>query len=147
MKTTILKKINVGMLLILLIPAALASSCVRSEAKPPEEISISWSEIDQEVELEVGDILEVVLPAQPSTGYIWEVGFYNKSVLESYGEAEFSASSSILGGEESQLLHFTAIDEGETDLVLVYRRSFEEEGADQQTWEIFVTVIPKVSDD
>ena len=90
--------------------------------------------------LEIGDILEVVLPAKPSTGYVWEVGFYNQSVLKPYGELEFFSAGTSLGAEESQILHFEAIGEGETELVLVYQRSFENEGADQRTFQVYVTV-------
>jgi inhibitor of cysteine peptidase len=116
------------------------TSCARQQAKSPKEVSIAWSEIDQGVGLEVGDTLEVVLPAKPSTGYIWEAGFYNQSVLKPYGEPEFSGSSTKVGAEESQKLHFEAIGEGETDLVLVYHRPFESDAADQQTFKVNVVV-------
>jgi predicted secreted protein len=90
--------------------------------------------------LEVGDILGVVLPTNPSTGYIWEVGFYNQSVLKPYGEPEFSSTTTEIGAEESQKLHFAAIGEGETELVLIYQRSFENEGVDQQAFQVYVNV-------
>ena len=90
--------------------------------------------------MEVGDILEVVLPANPSTGYMWEAGFYNQTVLKPNGEPEFSSSSAKLGAQGSQKLHFEAIGEGETELVLVYRRSFENEGRNPQTFQVNVVV-------
>jgi predicted secreted protein len=37
-------------------------------------------------------------------------------------------------------LHLEAIGEGETELVLVYRRSFENERVDQQTFRVYVVV-------
>jgi predicted secreted protein len=37
-------------------------------------------------------------------------------------------------------MHFEAIDEGETDLVMVYRRSFEEDGVDPETFQVHVVV-------
>ena len=139
MKTYHFKNIKAVILLILLLSFVLAS-CARPQPNPTKEVSISWSEIEQSVGLEVGDILEVVLPANPSTGYAWEAGFYNQTVLKPYGEPEFSSTSTNLGAEESQKLHFEAIDVGETELVLVYRRSFENEGVDQQTFEVNVVV-------
>ena len=90
--------------------------------------------------MEIGDILEIVLPASPSTGYLWEVGFYNQSVLKPYGEPEFSSTETSLGVEESQLLYFEAIGEGETELVLIYQQSFEEEDVNQQTFRVDVVV-------
>ena len=139
MKTYNFKNIKVGTLLILLLSFVLAS-CARPQPNPPKEVSILWSEIDQGVGLAVGDILEVVLPANPSTGYIWEVGFYNQSVLKPYGEPEFYSTSTNLGAEESQKLHLEAIGVGETELVLAYQRSFENEGVDQQTFQVYVVV-------
>lgn len=142
MKTYCFKNIKAGILLILLLSFILAS-CARSEPKPTKEVSIAWSEIDQGVGLEVGDILEVVLPVNSSMGYVWEVGFYNQSVLKPYGEPEFSSTGTSLGTEEWQKLHIEAIGEGETELVLAYRHSFENEGVDQQTFQIYVIVKQK----
>lgn len=139
MKTNQFMYIKAGSLLVLLLSFFLGS-CDRSQPDFPKEVSILWSEIDQGVGLEVGDTLEVVLPANPSTGYAWEVGFYNESVLKPYGDPEFSSSSGNLGAEETQKLHFEAIGEGETELVLVYRRSFEDEGVDPQTFQVDVVV-------
>lgn len=126
-------------LLMLALTLVFASSA-RQQPKSPKEVSIAWSEISQGVGLEVGDILEVVLPANRSTGYDWEVGFYNQSVLEPYGEPEFSSNSANLGAEESEKLHFEAIGEGETQLILVYQRPFENEDVEQQIFEIKVVV-------
>ena len=126
-------------ILFIIVLLLVLASDARQQTKTPKEVSIAWSEVGQGVGLEVGDILEVVLPANRSTGYDWEVGFYNQSVLEPYGEPEFSCSSENLGAEESERLHFEAIGEGETQLILVYQRPFEE-GVDQQTFEINVVV-------
>jgi len=131
--------IKAGTLLVLILSFVFAS-CDQPQPNPPKEVGIYWSEIDQGVGLEVGDILEVALPANPSTGYIWEVGFCNQSVLKPYGEPEFSSMSKNLGAQETQKLHFEAIGEGKTELVLVYQRSFENEGVDQQTFQVDVVV-------
>ena len=138
MKTHNLKSIKIGILFLLL--SFVLVSCAQPEPKSTKEVSIAWSEIDQGVGLEVGDILEVVLPANPSTGYFWEVGFYNQSVLKPYGEPEFSSTDTSVGAKESQLLHFEAIGEGETELVLVYQRSFEEEDVNQKAFQVDVIV-------
>lgn len=131
-------------MLILLLLSLFLTPCVllkpqsTGEPQSTKEVSISYSEIKQSVGLEVGDILEVVLPANPSTGYIWEVGFYNQTVLKPFGEPEFYKINTDLGAQETQKLHFEAIDEGETELVLLYRRSFENEVKDQQTFGVHV---------
>lgn len=138
MKIHRFNNIKIGILLTLLLSFFLPS-CAQQEPKRSKEVSIAWSEIDQGVGLEVGDILEVVLPADLSTGYLWDAGFYNQSVLKPYGEPEFFSTSTNPGMEESQRLHFEAIGEGETELVLVYRRSSEED-VNQRTFQVDVTV-------
>jgi predicted secreted protein len=131
--------LKTGMLLILLL-SLVPASCAQQGPKPSKEVSIAWSEIHQGVGLDVGDIMEVVLPANPAAGYLWEVVFYNQSVLKPYGEPEFFSTSTNPGVDELQSLHFEAIGEGETELVLVYRRPSEEEVADQRTFRVDVTV-------
>lgn len=144
MKKHHFKKTHARSLLFLLLLSLFLTPCVllkpqsTGEPQSTKEVSISYSEIKQSVGLEVGDILEVVLPANPSTGYIWEVGFYNQTVLKPFGEPEFYKTSTNLGAQETQKLHFEAIDEGETELVLLYRRSLENEVKDQQTFGVQV---------
>jgi inhibitor of cysteine peptidase len=141
MKTDTFKNIKAGILLVFLLFSLVLASCARPQPDLPKEVSISWSELDQSVGLAVGDILEVVLPANPSTGYAWEAGFYNQSVLKPYGEPEFwSITKEELGAKEWQTLHFEAIGEGETELDLAYRRSFENEEGDQQIFQVYVIV-------
>lgn len=139
-KYTILK---IAVLLILLLLSVVLVSCAQPPPNtpiPPIEVSIARSECVKSVGLEVGNILEIVLPANLSTGYIWDVGFYNQSMLKPYGDPEFLRTSTNLGTEESQKIHFEAIGEGETELVLVNQRSFENEGSDQKTFQVSVIV-------
>ena len=126
--------------LFVLLMSPLLFSCDREFPENPVEISITEQEVEQAVGLEVGSILEVALPATPSTGYVWEVGFYNPSVLKPVGEPEFIKQSTKLGSEELQKLHLEAIGSGETELVLVYQRCFHPEAADQRTFRIGVNV-------
>jgi predicted secreted protein len=128
---------NILFIIILLL---VSTSCARPQPKYPAEISISWSEFVQGVGLEVGDILEVVLPANPFTGYAWEIGFYNPSVLKPYGKTEFSSDYTNVGAEESQKLHLEAIGQGETELVFVYCQPYERAEAYQMTFDINVAV-------
>ena len=67
MKTHNLKNIKIGILFILLLSFVLVPYA-QPEPKPSKEVSILWSEIDQSIGLEVGDILEILLPANQSTG-------------------------------------------------------------------------------
>jgi predicted secreted protein len=131
---------NYTKFLYVLLMSVLLISCNRELPENPVEISITEQEVEQAIGLEVGVILEVALPAAPSTGYRWEVGFCNPSVLKPVGEPEFIQQSTNLGSEEVQNLHFEAVGEGETELVLVYRRSFEKEEIDPKIFRVTVVV-------
>ena len=103
----------------------LLASCDQPQADLPAEISISWSEIDQAIGLEAGSILEVVLPYEPYSGCQWEAGFFNPTVLEPYGEPEISDAAVNLDAPQTWLMHFTAVGEGETELVLLLNQFVE----------------------
>lgn len=147
------KSIVIGTL-VLLLPAIFLASCDQALPTSPVQFSICLKASGctaEVVEIPVGAVLEIKLPANPSTGYSWEVGFFNPSVLEPFGEPEFSSASEeqeagedpygepdyssasyALGAEDIQKLYFEAVGEGESELVLVYRRSFEDAGEDQE---------------
>ena len=132
-------KIHKSILFFLLVALALIA-CSPNEKNTGKEVSITDQELPQSVGLEVGNILEIVLPANPSTGYSWEVGFYNSSMLKPSGEPEFIQQDASLGAEGVQKLHFEAIGAGENELVLVYRRSFEKDLPELKTFNVDVTV-------
>jgi len=134
-----LKNIKVGALLILLLSFTL-SACGQPQQKASKEVSIHWSEIDQGVGLEVGDILEIVLPASPSTGAVWEIGFYNQSVLKPYEDPEYYKLVTDPDAGEFQNVHFEAIDVGETEVWLLYQQPSENEVVYPQAFQVNVVV-------
>jgi predicted secreted protein len=121
--------------------ALLLESCGQAQQiqKQPVEKSIRYSGLVESVGLEVGELLEIVLPVDISSNYIWKAAFYNPSVLELKGAPEFVISSTDAGEEELQKLHFKAKDEGETELVLLYQKPSDVQEADSFT----VTVCVK----
>lgn len=129
------KKITFILLVVVVIAA-----CDRLKTKTPKEVSIREQEVQQAVGLDVGDTLEIVLSANPATGYGWETGFYNQYVLKPVGEPEYVKQDSNLGTQELQKLHYEAIGEGETELTLVYHRSFEKDVPDLKTFQVNVHV-------
>ncbi len=118
----------------------LLEGCNNPSAEQPKEVAITEQETQQGVGLNVGDTLEIVLDANPSTGYAWEPGFYNESVLKPVGEPEFVKQDASLGSGEKQKVHFLAIGPGETKLSLVYRRPFEKATPDSKMFTVDVTV-------
>ena len=93
------------------------------------------------VELKQGDTLIITLDANPTTGYSWYVVETNLSILKT-GKKEFRPDSNLLGAPGKEILHFTALENGETKLVIGYLRLWEK--GKQPSRSFFVTV--KVTD-
>ena len=120
-------------LIVLVALAALLSACSQS-------VSMTEADDGSSVTLEVGQELEVSLPANPSTGFGWTVVIGDASVLEQVGEAEFVTESEDLVGAGGVLtMRFVALAEGTTELRLDYERSFEDVEP-EETFTLDVTV-------
>lgn len=91
-----------------------------------------------QVALSTGEEIELVLPGNPSTGYVW-VLTEAPSILEEVGETEFLPESDLIGAPGEFHFRFVATATGTAQLLLVYERPFEEvEPVD--AFEIEVTV-------
>lgn len=78
------------------------------------------------INLRVGDILQIVLAGNPTTGYTWEVAHNNADLLELQEEVEYQAEkTSLVGSGGTFIFTFKAIAKGNSSLKLIYRRPFE----------------------
>ena len=96
-----------------------------------------------EVELAAGQVLEVTLESNPTTGYRWEVSEVDGAVLAQVGEAEFQEAPTegeqVVGAGGVETFRFTAAS-GETTLTLVYHRSWETDVEPEDTFTVQVIV-------
>lgn len=78
------------------------------------------------VSLAPGDSFRVALPANPTTGYTW--GMTVPDVLEEEGAGSYvsDAAPGMTGAGGTMTWRFRAVRPGEGELVLVYRRQWEE---------------------
>jgi inhibitor of cysteine peptidase len=94
------------------------------------------------LEMAAGDQLEIRLVGNPTTGYEWMLKAVDESVLKPLGEPEYQSESNLIGGGGRYTFQLTALAAGDTQLELVYRRSFEpetEKPADQFSLTVKVT--------
>ena len=81
-----------------------------------------------QVELSSGQVLEVTLASNPTTGYSWEVSEVDEAVLAQLGEAEFQQAPTegeqMVGVGGTETFRFASAT-GETTLTLVYHRPWE----------------------
>jgi len=95
------------------------------------------------VTLHPGDSLEIVLPANPTTGYTWEVQPGAETVLQQKGTPEFKQESALLGAGGIMTFRFECVAVGAVTLSLIYHRSFESGVAPLKTFAIKVTAVKK----
>ncbi len=92
------------------------------------------------ITLHTGETLEIVLPANPTTGYTWEVKSGSETLLKQQGEPVFTPDSKALGSEGRMIFRFDVVAVGKGSLVLLYRRTFEPEVKPLRTFGIRIVV-------
>ncbi|SEA24744.1 inhibitor of cysteine peptidase [Thiothrix caldifontis] len=92
-------------------------------------ITLGAADHGSTVQLTVGDLLEVVLEGNPSTGYMWTLAPDSGVLLAQQGQATFQPNSGALGSGSMMTWRFQAIAHGEMLLKLRYQRSFEPDKA------------------
>ena len=103
-------------------------------------MQLSEADASRQVELHVGDILELTLPVNPTTGYQWETSDLDSAILRPVGEQTFEPSSNAVGSGGEVTLRFEAIGTGQTALKLILRRPFEKDVSPIQMFEAIVIV-------
>ena len=87
-----------------------------------------------------GQSFLVVLDGNPTTGYTWELKSLNESVVKLEGMPEYSSGGSQAGAGGSYVFRFRTVAAGETDLVLVYHRPWEEGVEPLETFRLTIEV-------
>ncbi len=122
-------------LLLISVPA-----CVSGKSKT---VKLTEKDAGNTVNLNKGDILEVTLAGNPTTGYSWENQSLDKAILQQKGDWEFTAdnaTSGFVGSPGNFVFHFEAVGAGQTTLKLIYYRSFEPNVPPEKTFEVMVVV-------
>jgi predicted secreted protein len=102
-------------------------------------MKLSENDSGKSVEIHVGDELEVILPGNPTTGYVWEVSSLDSSILM-LGKAEFIANNKSIGSGGMEIIKFHAIAAGTSSVSLIYHRSFELNIPPLKTFEMTVII-------
>jgi len=107
----------------------------------PGPLMVTEKDNGKDITLEAGRHLSIELPANPSTGYSWEVKATDASILEQVGFPQFvSENVNLVGAGGKLTLTFDTLKSGSTALELVYHRPWETNVAPLQTFIIQVTV-------
>ncbi|HIH43800.1 MAG TPA: protease inhibitor I42 family protein [Candidatus Methanoperedenaceae archaeon] len=104
------------------------------------ESRLNRSDNGSQVMLNRSQTMVIALEANPTTGYTWEIAEVNSSVLRQAGEIEFQPNSSLAGAGGVQSIRLYALAAGQTQLKLVYHRTFEKDVEPVGTFNIQVAV-------
>lgn len=107
----------------------------------PENVFIA-DEADngQTVTMGLGDVLQVMLPENPSTGYVWAVVTNDEAVLRPSDEPAYESDSDAIGAGGTKTLLFEAVGAGASVLRLVNARQQETAVEPAATFELTIQV-------
>ena len=116
----------------------MASSCALFRLG--DRIRLTEKDSGRTLETEVGDVIEIRLPANPSTGYLWsvkapEMGVF-REVESRYETPEESRGK--VGAPVWKIFSFAVVGPGEAGIKMEYRRPWELGEPPKATFDILV---------
>jgi inhibitor of cysteine peptidase len=102
-------------------------------------MKLSENDSGKTVEIAIGDVLDVILPANPTTGYVWEVSSIDSSILQS-NTADFVANDPAIGAESFEIIKFHTLAVGKSELKLILHRPFEQTTPPLKTFAVTVII-------
>jgi inhibitor of cysteine peptidase len=104
-----------------------------------ESMKLNENDSGKTIEIHVGDVLEVVLPGNPTTGYGWEVSSLDSTVLK-LDRPEFLVIDKGIGSGVMEIIKLHAIAEGKSVVRLIFHRTFEQNIPPLKTFEVNVII-------
>jgi inhibitor of cysteine peptidase len=92
------------------------------------------------INLGIDDPFDVQLSGNASTGYTWEIISYDSTVVKQLGEVKFIPDDDRIGSGGNYLYSFQTVAAGQTDLVMVYKRRWDEHKLHDKTFRLKVVV-------
>lgn len=92
------------------------------------------------VTIKMGDVLEVRLNANPTTGYSWYLQKESTPLLKISGQSQTPPPQGVLGAPVVQIFDFKTTGKGTGVLMLHYVRSWLNPDPNEQLWSLHVTI-------
>jgi len=97
--------------------------------------------------VEVNQEFVIPLVSNPTTGYSWQA-IYDETMLELVEKAYepgVATKQGVFGAGGTELFRFRALERGQTEITLVYKRPWEEPSPDDVIKVFTVNIVPTVS--
>jgi inhibitor of cysteine peptidase len=121
-------------IIIILLMAAFLAACVNGGT------SLGEQDNGKVIEVKKGQILDISLPGNPTTGYNWVVDPATLTIITQEGEPDFKADSDLIGAGGMITLNFKATALGQETLHLEYRHPWEAEMTPEGEFDVTVVV-------
>ncbi len=121
---------------------AALTACAASETAGVEPRTINLPPEGGQIEARLGDMLELTLEGNPTTGFNWEVEALDEAVLEQEGDPVLEPESDMIGAPSAMTFRFKAVGTGQTTLTMSYCRPWEEGVEPVRTYRVEITVKP-----
>lgn len=116
-----------------------ASLLMCSSSQP---LRLSSLDNQKEIKVKTGDIVELAIDTQPSTGYTWKIEAL--SCVEKYGDSRIdSGKGTALGRVETEYMRFKAVKIGSGFIDLKYIRPWETDKNPAKQYKVYIDVEDK----
>ncbi|WP_433657297.1 protease inhibitor I42 family protein [Nocardia sp. CA-128927] len=119
------------------------SSVAPTSAKGPAAVTAGEGDNGQERRIAVGQSLVVTLPANPSTGYMWQITQLDANLLQAQGDPGFKPDPNVPvapGSGGGSVWTFVGKAAGITTLSMEYLRPWEQGVEPAQTYSLTIKV-------
>jgi inhibitor of cysteine peptidase len=126
-------------------PAAATADDAKATQTEQGVSKVDAAPAPNKAEIAVGEVFQIKLKCNPTTGYNWELKSINRKIAVPTGPVEFQqneATPGMVGVGGGCVLGVKGVKPGKTKAVLVYRRSWEK-GEPAETFKTVITVLPK----
>lgn len=126
---------------LILLVSLVAVACGGGGDAGPENVYIAdGADNGQTVTMAAGDMLQLMLAENPTTGYTWAIVTNDEAVLAPSGEPAYEVESDAIGAGGTKTFMFQAVAPGTSLLQLVNARPWETAVEPAETFQLTVQV-------
>ena len=92
------------------------------------------------IKMKPGDTVEIVLDANPTTGYQWKALPSDTGVIEQIDKPVYKSRSEAIGSGGELTFYFKALSTGQTPLKFIYFRDFEKDIPPIKSFKVTIVV-------
>lgn len=108
-----------------------------------KEIKVTYSDSGSTIDMVVGQILKIELPANASSGNTWRKIVYEDSVIVKSGKPNYMLSDDRLGSPGVYYYRFKAVGQGTSKLFMEYGSKYDDDKKALKVFEITIIVHEK----